>query len=291
MSPNDQKSRLGTNFRLIMVMNLLYTRSSAIIENITVNKREYNITGGEILLNISVVDDDITFLSMYSKEIMKSFTKNDFSVSIDEYSTGNELIDSLEYKKYDLIFMDIDMPEISGIDLAAELRKNNQNFDMIFVSAHPHFVFEAIRFTPYRFIRKSNLVSETSEAVDSYCLKIQNDHKMILLELQNGRIFNEKVDIISDFFTVRHDVYYTSGNENNAVILSRKYSLSQLENMTKPYGFIRVHKSHLVNYRYIRNINTKSVILTNNREIPVSHGKKTEIQERFMELLRNGNTS
>lgn len=252
---------------------------------------EYNITGGDILLNIAVVDDNIKFLSMYSKEIMKSFTKNNFSVSIDEYSTGNELIDSLEYKKYDLIFMDIDMPEISGIDLAAELRKNNQNFDIIFVSAHPHFVFEAIRFTPYRFIRKSNLVSETSEAVDSYCLKIQNDHKMILLELQNGRIFNEKVDIISDFFTVRHDVYYTSGNENNAVILSRKYSLSQLENMTKPYGFIRVHKSHLVNYRYIRNINTKSVILTNNREIPVSHGKKTEIQERFMELLRNGNTS
>ena len=70
---------------------------------------EYNITGGDILLNIAVVDDNIKFLSMYSKEIMKSFTKNNFSVSIDEYSTGNELIDSLEYKKYYLIFMDIDM--------------------------------------------------------------------------------------------------------------------------------------------------------------------------------------
>ena len=61
------------------------------------------------MLNIAVVDDNIKFLSMYSKEIMKSFTKNNFSVSIDEYSTGNELIDSLEYKKYYLIFMDIDM--------------------------------------------------------------------------------------------------------------------------------------------------------------------------------------
>ena len=39
---------------------------------------EYNITGGDILLNIAVVDDNIKFLSMYSKEIMKSFTKNDF---------------------------------------------------------------------------------------------------------------------------------------------------------------------------------------------------------------------
>ena len=59
--------------------------------------------------------------------------------------------------EYDLVFMDIDMPELSGIDIASQLRKNNQNSDLIFVSAHPHFVFEAIRYTPYRFIRKTNL--------------------------------------------------------------------------------------------------------------------------------------
>ena len=47
--------------------------------------------------------------------------------------------------------------------------------------------------------------------------------------------------------------------------------------MTEPYGFIRVHKFYLVNYRFIKSINTKSVLLTNNRELPVSHGKKTEI--------------
>ena len=63
--------------------------------------------------------------------------------------------------------------------------------------------------------------------------------------------------------------------------------MSQLEKSTKELGFIRVHKSYLVNYRFIRSINAKYLLMTDNSEIPISHGKKTEIQEKFMELLRN----
>lgn len=73
--------------------------------------------------------------------------------------------------------------------------------------------------------------------------------KMISLELQNGDMINEKVNDIVTFFSVRHDVYYVNSGENEAKILSRKYSLSQLERFTKELGFIRVHKSYLVNYR------------------------------------------
>ena len=158
---------------------------------------------------------------------------------------------------------------------------------MIFVSAHPHFVFEAIRFTPYRFIRKTNLKAETTEAIYSYCHRTQTRFKMISLELQNGNSISEKVNDIVQFFTVRHNVYYINKSENDAKILSRKYSLSQLEQSTKELGFIRIHKSYLVNYRFIRSINAKSLLMTDNSEIPISHGKKTEIQEQFMKLLRN----
>ena len=171
------------------------------------------------MLNIAVVDDDKPFLSMYSKFISESFSKKIFSANINVYASGTDLIDSLAVKEFDIVFMDIDMPGISGIDLAAELRKNNKNVSIIFVSAQPHFVFATIRFTPYRFIRKNNLKVETLEVVDSYCSEIQDIHKMILLELQNGDVLSEKADKISDFFAVRHDVYCTLENENNAVIL------------------------------------------------------------------------
>ena len=109
---------------------------------------------------------------------------------------------------------------------------------------------------------------------------------MISLELQNGKTVKEKVTDIIQFFSVRHDIYYMLKNESETKVLSRKYSLSQIEQLTKDDGFLRVHKSYLINYRYIQSIDAKSIIMANNDEIPISHGKKTEIQEKFMQLLR-----
>lgn len=234
-----------------------------------------------------MVDDDKKFIAVYKRIVADLFSEHHVVIEIREYFSGSDFVDSLSITKYDLIFMDIDMPELSGIDIAAVLRQSNQILDIIFVSAHPHFVFEAIKFTPYRFIRKSNLRSETKEAVNSYCSRNNTKYKMISIELQNGDKISEKVNDIIQFFSVRHDIFYMLTNDKEAKILSRKYNLSQLENITQDYGFLRVHKSYLVNYRHIKSINTKSITITNNDEIPISHGKKTEIQDHFMELLRN----
>lgn len=239
------------------------------------------------MLKIAIIDDENDFLTIYKKIISEIFSEHHVKNEIKTFNSGKEFISTLSRNKYDLVFMDIDMPELSGINLASELRKNKQNFDIIFVSAHPHFVFEAIRFTPFRFVRKTHLKTETTEAISSYCTRTQTKFKMISLELQNGDSISEKVNDIIQFFAVRHDVYYTSKSENDARILSRKYSLSQLEESTGDLGFIRIHKSYLINYRYIKSINAKSILMTDGSELPISHGKKTEIQERFMELLRN----
>ena len=238
------------------------------------------------MFKIAVVDDDRKFIAIYRQIIANLFSEHHVIIEINEFLSGNDFIKSLSVKKYDLVFIDIDIPGISGIDIAAELRNNNQNLDIIFVSAHPHFVFEAIRFTPYRFIRKSNFKTETKEAIDSYCSRTNMKFKMISLELQSGTMVSEKAADIIQFFSVRHDIYYILKNESEAKMLSRKYSLSQIEQLTKDDGFLRVHKSYLVNYRYIKSINAKSVIMMNDEEIPISHGKKTEIQEKFMKLLR-----
>lgn len=238
------------------------------------------------MLKIAVVDDDKKFIAIYKQIIASLFSEHHVKIELSDFSSGNDFIKSLSVKKYDLVFMDIDMPEISGIDIAAELRNNDQNLDIIFVSAHPHFVFEAIRFTPYRFIRKTNFKAETKEVVDSYCSRTNMKFKMLSLELQNGDTLSERINDIIQFFSIRHDIYYLLKNEREAKCLSRKYSLSNLERLTKDYGFLRIHKSYLVNYRYIKSINAKSVVISNDDEIPISHGKKTEIQDNFMELLR-----
>lgn len=238
-------------------------------------------------MRVAVVDDNKIFLTMYSKMIKEAFSNHNVSVDIKTFDKGTKFIKEFESSNFELVFMDIDMPELSGIDAASELRRIGKEFDIIFVSAHPHFVFETIKFIPFRFIRKTNLKKETFEAVDSYCNRSQLKFKMISLELINGDRISEKVVDIAMFFSVRHDIFYTIRNEIVAKVLSRKYNLSQIERFTNEYGFIRVHKSYIVNFRFIKTINAKSILMADKKEIPISHGTKTEVQEKLMKFLRN----
>ena len=144
------------------------------------------------MLKIAIVDDENKFITIYKKIICDTFSEYHVVVELETFNTGKDFKKSLSKNKYDLVFMDIDMPEISGIDIASELRNNNQNFDLIFVSAHPHFVFETIKFTPYRFIRKTNLKSETIEAISSYCSRTQ----IIRLTVSSPRRFRERTKTV-----------------------------------------------------------------------------------------------
>lgn len=239
------------------------------------------------MLRIAIVDDDKAFVSMYSDMIRRIFDNYNVELRINTCDCGNSFIRELAATKYDLVFMDIDMPDVSGIDIAATLREYNQDLDIIFVSSHPHFVFEAIRFTPYRFIRKTNLKAETKEAIHSYCNRTQYKYKLFSLNLQNGKVVNERIKEIRYFFAIRHDIYCIVGDDKNGQCLSRKYSLAELQKKIGPFGFIRVHKTYLVNYRCIKTINAKTIILKNDTEIPISRGKMTDIQNDFMHFLRN----
>ena len=239
------------------------------------------------MLRIAVVDDDKDFVSMYSDMILRLFNNNNVDLNIRTCNCGNSFIRDLAKIKYDLVFMDIDMPDISGIDIAATLRKYDQDSDIIFVSAHPHFVFEAIRFTPYRFIRKTSLNTDTIEAIQSYCNRTQNKYKLFPLNMQNCKVVNERIKDIRYFFAIRHDIYCVVGDDKNGKCLSRKYSLTELQKTIGPFGFIRVHKTYLVNFRCIKTINAKSIALKNDTEIPISRGKMIEIQNDFMHFLRN----
>ena len=125
------------------------------------------------MIKIAIVDDEKTFIQTYEKEILSFFNEFAFECEIATYSDSVVLQQENDEKnEYDLVFLDIDMPDISGMQLASELCKNNHHTTIIFVSSHSNFVFEAFRYSAYRFIRKENLNSDTKEAVRSFCASL-----------------------------------------------------------------------------------------------------------------------
>ena len=105
------------------------------------------------MIKIAIVDDEKTFIQTYEKEILNLFNEFAFECEIATYSDSVAFQQENEKTEYDLVFLDIDMPDISGMQLASELCKNNHHTTIIFVSSHSNFVFEAFRHSAYRFRR------------------------------------------------------------------------------------------------------------------------------------------
>lgn len=241
--------------------------------------------GGDCVIKIAIVDDEKTFIQMYEKEISNLFDEFGFECEITTYSDSVAFQKESEKTEYDLVFLDIDMPGISGMQLASELCKNNHPTTIIFVSSHSNFVFEAFRYSAYRFIRKENLNSDTKEAVRSFCASLKKNANYITLDLEEHKSISVDLSSIKYFFSIRHDIYFLNNQGDTARLAIRTYTLDDLENRLKEKGFIRIHRTYLLNCLYVYQIRSEKVLLKDKSELPLSRGRYDSVKKIYQSLI------
>lgn len=238
------------------------------------------------MIRIAVVDDELMFLEHFTKLIREKFVNCAVECEISTYSSGTDFQKYWLLSEFDVIFLDIDLPDISGIQLASELRKRKSSTTLLFVSAHNQFVFESIQYKPFRFIRKAELLSDVGEAIHAYCRQLKQASKKLTLSLDNHR---EQIVDLSDimyFYSLRHEIYYVSQTDGSVRLAFRAYTLELLEKMLKDQGYIRTHKTYLVNCSYIYKIQTTKLILKDSTQIGISRGRTDEIKKQYQLFLR-----
>lgn len=239
------------------------------------------------MLRIAIVDDEKIFAKKMKSTVDSLFEKQNIEFQSYVYTDVYQLAADYYENEYQLIFLDIDMPDISGMDFAAKIRAANSNIALIFVSNYSHFVFESFQFAPLRFIHKEWLEEELSEAIEAYCSEMLKKKPFIKLKLEDKSIISENAEEIIYFFSVRHDIYYAARSEIKH-LYSREYTLEKIEEQMQKYGFLRIHKTYLLNYRYIYHIGAEAIELTlkNSEKLPISHKRAAEIRKQYHELMR-----
>lgn len=239
------------------------------------------------MFRVAIVDDEELLTQQYRNIVDDELNALEIEHEIRIFSDSLQFHSSCLNEIFDLVFLDIDMPKLSGITLAADLRKLNKNIGIVFVSAHNHFVFESIRYSPFRFIRKEHTEKEIPEAIRAYCHKLETEQNCIRLELENGRFVLESISNISYFYTLRHDLFYCNTQKESFRLAVRSYTMEKLEDMMAPYGFIRIHKSYLLNHSCIYQIQKDHVLLSkDNENLPLSRRRAAEVKGRYRILLR-----
>jgi len=233
------------------------------------------------MLNLAVCDDEIAILEVISSELRRQFERLGQKTNITCYHLGRELWKTFcSGASFDVFFLDIDMKDIDGIELARRLRERDCNSIIVFISNRDEYVFKSFVVKPFRFVRKSELKNELMQLVDDIireCTR-EPDHSIIL----NARGSSIKLNPFEIIYVECNNKILHIETETRSLEL--EFKLGEMEKILDNCGFIKTHKSYLVNYRYIFSIEKADVVLDSGDRIPVSKHRIAEVKKEFRSL-------
>lgn len=236
------------------------------------------------MIRAAICDDEVTMLDYLHERISAEFEKQGTEVRIDKFILGKDFLSSHKAKPYDMVFLDIDMPEISGFDIAEKINESEPTL-IIFVTTHDELVFSSLKFQPFRFVRKSFLSNELGEVVD--------DINKVLSKRAAGKKFKLQTKSHDVYIDVEQIIYveiyghWLHVYTNDGDVLDCYGILSDYESQLEPFDFVRTHKSYLVNCRYIRSVEKEQVVLDNKTSVPLSRRRINVVNDKFTKYLRS----
>jgi len=227
------------------------------------------------MLKCITVDDSIIQLRVIS-ELVKSHPALKL---VGEFTNAIETKAALTSTKVDLILLDIEMPEVSGLDLLKLLNKDQQ---IIIVSGNKNYAYDAFKHDVTGFIAKPIVKEDFDKAINRAIIFYENIYNKKDEETTDDTIFvksnltNKKIELrsIKWIEAVGDYVKVVTDTENHIVLSTMKAFVTKLpENR-----FLRIHKSFIANLDRIKRFNTK-VVEIEGTELPISRTKKAKLFE------------
>ncbi len=223
-------------------------------------------------MRIAIVDDEMLFAKKFAEVIRKIFACSLQSLEI--FFSAESLLSS--QMSFDLLFLDIEMPGLSGIELAKSHRESLG--DIIFVTNRDDLVFEAYNTTnSLGFVRKFSLEQDLKSIVKRINRKSQK---------HNG-LFIKSGDTVTK---IRYsDILYIEKVGHNIVIhtsaekYSQRTTISDMEKSLLSFGFVRTHVGFIVNLAHIKHIKSNHAILISGDSVPISRQHTKLVKDRFLE--------
>jgi len=194
----------------------------------------------------------------------------------------------------DLLFLDIQMPVLNGFELLKRIP--GLSFEIIFTTAHDQYAIQAIRFSALDYLLKPIDADELRAAFDKFMsrhnLKIGNQplyqnlmHNISVADKKDFKLAVPTID--GTFFYFPDEIIRLEGESNytrlffsgkKPMLVSK--TLKDYEELLAEHGFIRVHKSHLINKKHVVNYtNDGHLVLADQSKVEVSRRRKEEVME------------
>ena len=235
------------------------------------------------LLTAIIIDDEKHCIDYLTR------TVHEYCPQITIVQSFNSIFDGIKFvqnNEVDLVFLDVEMPKGTGFDMLSILEE--RHFEVVFTTAHNKYIINAIRESASDYLLKPVDPEELTAAVkrvskkrkENKAPKINSSFAKVSLPTQNGIIFSDPDSIVR----CEADGAYTKVYIANDKMLLISKNIRALELVLSNYSFFRVHKSHVINLKHLKQYIKGSggiAVMSDGSQVSISKRKR----EDFLEAL------
>jgi two-component system LytT family response regulator len=247
------------------------------------------------MIKAIIIDDE-----QHCSDRLNSLLSQDHSSAIKVegcFQTVEEGLKAIQTLKPGLIFLDVQLQDLTGFDLLKQLYEIN--FEIIFTTAYEKYAVQAFKFSAIDYLLKpvdkedlkmaigrlSDKIHKTdaSKKIDALIHNLHGVSKRICVPVVTGLVFIQVTDIIR----CESDINYTTLYLRDRQKLVVAKTLKEFEELLTDYNFFRVHNSHLINLACIKNYNKGkggTITMTDHSTVDVSTRRKEEFLKKLSEL-------
>lgn len=231
-------------------------------------------------IQIAICDDEKAEIDYLTFLVNKWVKSRNVNAHISSFSNAESfLFHYSDNKAYDINLLDIQMGELSGIELAKRLRKENNSIQIIFITGFPDFMAEGYDVSALHYLLKPVKEEKLFEVLDKAKDKLKHTEKSLFLTV-NGEMCRILLSEILYIEACGHYIVIKSKKQEYRA----KMNLSDIQKLLGD-GFFRCQRSFIVNLVYINKITRTMVVLEDKTEVPLSRNLYDAVNRALIEYF------
>lgn len=225
---------------------------------------------------VFICDDELRIASDIADKVKSELADAEISM----FSTGVKLLERLSEEKCDILLLDIDMPELNGLEIAARLGALSEKPLLIFVTSHDELVYDSLQFHPFGFVRKGFLEKELPKMLADCVRELTGREKHFCFHSNNSEIKLLLEDILYFEAEGNYLRLFAKGGEYRF-----RETIAAVENTLRESGFVRIHKGFLLNQSAVKILSSDKAELTDGTLLPIGRSYAENAKKRLMRYM------
>lgn len=237
------------------------------------------------MVRVAICEDDLFYMEREKNLIESYLQTREIRSEITTFSSSIELTKAYA-NSFDIIFLDVEMDEMNGMEAAHWLRDKGAKSHIIFLSAYAEYLPEGYKVDAHRYLLKNDAKFDESfcECMDSVVAKIQMEESKIEIKIKDGILSIAPSKIIyaeSNVHKVTLYVIEQSGDIREYYMYDR---LDNVQSKLERYGFLRIHQSYIINGEHLRKVYRYKAELIKDISLAISKKYYNDVEDYYIRM-------